>query len=221
MHAIQEKLLQLSKRENLAQLTLRQMAAKIGMPGESPQKIKHHLVQLQKRGFLQIDRAKGMMERTSPSAEVVTGLLKKASRLFSIPVIGMANAGPANIFSEQNLHGFLRASSKLVGRSKPDGLFAIKVEGTSMNLAEVNGKKIENGDYVIVDKNDLDVSTNDVVLAIIENRGTIKRFVDDRENGQIVLRADSTFDYEPIYLHSDDDFTINGKVVGVIKRPKL
>lgn len=220
MHPIQEKLLELSKKENLAKLSLREMASRIGMPKESPQKIKHHLMQLQKRGFLQIDRAKGVMDRTSLNANMAKGLLKKASQLFSIPVVGIANAGPATIFAEQNVQGFLRVSSKLVGRQKPDGLFAIKADGTSMNRAEVKGQRIENGDYVIVDKNDLDVSTNDVVLAIVDNKGTIKRYIDDRQHGQVVLVADSTYDYEPIHLHPDDDFSINGKVVGVIKRPK-
>jgi SOS-response transcriptional repressor LexA len=56
-----------------------------------------------------------------------------------------------------------------------------------------------------------------VVLAIIDDKATIKRFVDDREHGQIMLRADSSFDYEPIYLHPNDDFNISGKVVSVIK----
>jgi SOS-response transcriptional repressor LexA len=44
---------------------------------------------------------------------------------------------------------------------------------------------------------------------------------DDRENGQIVLMAESLFDYEPIYLRADDDFTITGKIVGVIKKPRI
>jgi len=219
MHPIQEKLLQLSKKENLAKLSLREMAVRIDMPKESPQKIKHHLLQLQKRGFFQIDRARGVTERASLTPDWATGLLKKASRLFSIPIIGIANAGPATIFSEQNFQGFLRASSKLVGRQKPEGLYAIKVDGASMNRAEVHGRRIENGDFVIIDKNDTDVDTNDIVLAIIDDKGTIKRFFDDREHGQIALMADSSFDYEPIYLHPEDDFSISGKVIGVIKKP--
>jgi biotin operon repressor len=52
MHTIQQKLLTLSKNTNLAQTSLREMAALIGMPAESPQKIKHHLEQLEKKGFI-------------------------------------------------------------------------------------------------------------------------------------------------------------------------
>ena len=61
--------------------------------------------------------------------------------------------------------------------------------------------------------------SGNVVLAIIDDRVTIKRFIDDRANGQIVLVGDSSFDYAPIYLHPNDDFIISGKVIAVIKRP--
>jgi len=195
------------------------MANLIGMPGESPQKIKHHLLQLQKRGFLTMDRAKGIMERSASAPSWATGLLKKTANLFSIPIIGTANCGPATIFAEQNFQGFLRVSSKLIGRSRPDGLYAIKADGSSMNRAVIDDKNIEDGDLVIIDNKDKNPGNNDIVLAIIENKATIKRFIDDRKNGQIVLKADSSFDYEPIYLHPDDDFNINGKVIGIIKRP--
>jgi SOS-response transcriptional repressor LexA len=219
VHPIQEKLLALSKKENLAQLSLREMAARIGMHDESPQRIKHHLLQLQKKGFLTIDRARGMMKRTSLAPDWAKGLLKKAARLFSIPIIGTANCGPAALFAEQNFQGFLRVSSKLIGRSKPAGLYAVKADGTSMNRAEINGKKIDDGDYVIVDSQHRRIASGDVVLAVIDDRATIKRLIDDRTNGQIVLIADSSFDYAPIYLHPHDDFIISGKAIAVIKRP--
>jgi len=65
MHPIQEKLLALSKSHNLAEITLRAMAEKIGMKNESPQRIKHHLLQLERRGFLSINRSKKLMARYS------------------------------------------------------------------------------------------------------------------------------------------------------------
>ena len=221
MHPIQQRILELSKTANLASLSLREIATAIGTPKESPQKIKHHLLQLQKKGFITIDKAKGMMGRASSTPDWATGLLNKTTQLFSIPIVGTANCGPANIFAETNFQGFLRVSSKLIGRSKPTGLYAIKASGSSMNRAEIDGKQIEDGDFVIINKNDLNVRTNDVVLAIIDNKGTIKRVIDDRAHGQIVLKADSSFDYDPIYLHPDDDFSISGKVVQVIKKPKV
>ena len=219
MHPIQEKLLHLSKTENLAKLSLRDMATRIGMPDESPQRIKHHLLQLQKKEFLTIDRSKGTMTRTSLEPDWAKGLLKKASGLFSVPIIGTANCGPAMLFAEQNFQGFLRVSSKLIDRSKPTGLYAVKADGASMNRAEIKGRKIEDGDFIVIDNQDRNVRSGDVVLAVIDDRATIKRFIDDRANGQIVLTADSSFDYAPIYLHPEDDFMISGKVIAVIKKP--
>lgn len=220
MHPIQEKLLGLSRKQNLAKVSLRELARLIAMPDEPAQKIKHHLLQLQKKGFLSIDRAKGVMNRAASTSTITKDLAGKNSSLFSIPIIGTANCGPATIFAEENFQGFLRVSSKLVGRSKPAGLYVIKADGSSMNRAKINDRYIEDGDLVIVDGNSKVPRENDVVLAIIDGNATIKRFIDDRDNGQIVLKADSSLDYDPIYLHPDDDFQISGKIVGVIKKPK-
>lgn len=220
MHKIQEELLTLSKQYNLAKLTLRDMARLIKRPNESPQKIKHHLLQLQKKGFIHIDRINGLMDRAMDTPTWAKGLLQKTSQLFSIPIIGTANCGPANIFAEHNFQGFLKISSKLVGKSKPTGLFAIKADGLSMNRANINGRTIEDGDYVIINNQEKTPQTGDVVLAIIDSQATIKRFIDDRQNGQIVLKAESSYDYVPIYLHPEDNFDINGKAVAVIKKPK-
>lgn len=218
MHQIQEDLLKLSKRENLAKLSLRQMAAKIERPSESPQKIKHHLLQLQKKGFISINRAKGIMSRVSYGPGWAKGLMDRANKLFSIPVLGTTNAGPADVFAEQNFQGFLRISSRLTGRARPDGLYALKVDGSSMNRAVIDGKEIGDGDFVIIDSESKNVKTGDIVLVIVDNKATIKRFIDDKKNRQIILRADSSFDYDPIYLHPDDDFSISGKVIGVLKK---
>lgn len=220
MHPIQQKLLELARTTNLAQITLRDMAARIGVPRTSPQSVKHHLLQLQKKGLLTIDRAARTMSRTGSKPTIAKGLVKASTQLFSIPIVGTANCGPATFFAEQNVEGILRVSSKLVGRSRPAGLYAVRADGASMNRAQIGGRTIEDGDYAIVDSRDTSVRTNDVVVAIIDSRATIKRLIDDRANSQIVLRADSSLDYEPIHLHPDDDFSISGKVVAVVKKAK-
>lgn len=220
MHPIQTKLLDLSKRENLSMLTLRGMAKLIGMPNESPQKIKHHFLQLQKKGFISIDKIKGTMETSSSEPGWAKGLLEKTAKLFSIPIIGTANCGPATIFAEENFEGFLKISSKLLHKSSPKGLFAVKADGKSMNRTLIGDKRIEDGDFVIIDSQSIIPNNKDIVLAIIDNKATVKKFIDDRINGQIVLKADSSFDYEPIFLHPKDNFFINGKAIAVIKIPK-
>lgn len=219
MHPVQQKLLELARTTNLAQITLREMAGRIGLPHTSPQSVKHHLLQLQKKGLIAIDRAAGTMSRTGSPA-IARGLLKASAQLFSIPIVGTANCGPATFFAEQNFEGILRVSSRLVGRSRPAGLYAVRADGASMNRAQIGGRTIEDGDYVIVDSKNTSVRTNDVVVAIVDDKATIKRLIDDRANEQIVLRADSSLDYEPIHLHPDDAFSISGKVVAVVKKAK-
>jgi repressor LexA len=89
-----------------------------------------------------------------------------------------------------------------------------------MNLAEPekgSGKTIENGDYVLVDSEALNYKNGDIVVAIIDGMATIKRYMEDAENNRVVLKADSTEKYLPIFIHGDDDFQLSGKVVGVIK----
>lgn len=216
MHEIQEKLLEISKKQGFGEMSLRAMAGAIGKPNESPQKIKHHLSQLEKKGFFSLNKSTGSIAHTS---KWTSNLTNSTSKIFSIPIIGTANCGQANVFAEVNFSGFIKVSSTLLNRRSANGLYAIKSDGSSMNRAEISGKKLEDGDYAIIDSNQKSPTNNDIVLAIIDNKATIKRFIVDKENEQIVLMADSSYDYEPIYLHADDDFIINGKVVSIIKKP--
>lgn len=215
MHPIQEKLLHAIQGKNLGDMTLREIGALIGE--KSPQKVKHHLHQLEIKGLIKVSKLKGVIEKTQPGW--AKGLLDKATSILSIPIIGSANCGPATLYAETNFEGFLKVSSKLVCRNNAKGIYAIKADGPSMNRAEVNGKRIEDGDYVIVDSNDTDAYTGDIVLSIIDDMANIKRFVDDRDNGQIILMSESTQNFAPIYIHPDDNYIINGKVISVIKKP--
>jgi repressor LexA len=89
-----------------------------------------------------------------------------------------------------------------------------------MNQSVVNGNNIEDGDYLIIDSSDTSPSSGDVVLSIIDEMANIKKYVWDETNNQIVLVSESTKDIPPIYIHEDDSFMINGKVIQVIKKPK-
>lgn len=215
MHELQQKLLKLMQAKNLAQHTLREVGQMVGET--SPQKIKHHLNQLEKRGLIRVDKQAGIIKKTERGS--VTSLLKGA-HLLAVPILGAANAGPANRIAESNIEGYLRISSTFVGRSAKHKLFALKVDGPSMNRAQVDDKRIENGDYVIIDSEDRNAKEGDIVLSIIDGMANIKRFHWDKKNKQIALISQSTHDFPPIYVHEDDDFVINGKVLQVIKKPK-
>jgi SOS regulatory protein LexA len=215
VHELQQKLLKLAQDNNLGQYTLREIGAMLGEG--SAQKIKHHLNQLEKRGLIRIDRAKGIIEKTQQGR--VKGLLRGA-RLLAIPILGSTNAGPARVLAEANIEGYLKVSSTLLGRRSNHRLFALRVVGPSMNRAEVDGKRIEDGDYVVVDCESTSPRNGDIVLSIIDGMANIKRFYRDNQHDQIALVSDSTGAFPPICIHADDDYQINGKVVQVIKKPK-
>ncbi len=218
MHKIQEALLRAAQEKNLGQYTLREIGSFIGE--SSPQKIKHHLLQLETKGLIKIDKMKGFIKKTKQEWE---RSLSGNTKLLTIPILGSATAGPAKIFAETNIEGFLRVSSSLLApvKTKEPRFFALKVSGPSMNRAEIGGKRIEDGDYVIVDVSDKHVRNGDIVLSIIDGLANIKKFYLDKKNNQVILMSQSTKDFPPIYIHENDDFMINGKVVQVIKKPKI
>lgn len=219
MHTIQEALLKLAGEKNLGQMTLREIGSLIGE--KSPQKVKHHMLQLQKKGLLKVDKAKGMVKKAKLEWEKS---FEGGGRILSIPILGAVNAGPAQIYADTNIEGFLKVSSALLNPAPRDSqtYLALKVVGPSMNKATIDGKRIEDGDYVIVDIADrYGYQDGDIVLSIIDGLANIKRFYHDKENGQVVLMSESTKDFPPIYIHENDNYIINGKVVQVIKKPRF
>jgi repressor LexA len=217
LHPIQEKLLRLAQNRSISSLSLREIGELVG--DRSAQKIKHHLGQLEKRGLLKIDRVNGTIEKAKDGW--IDGFLQNGRRLLQIPIVGVANCGPAEVLANENVVGYLRVSNSIVKRQSNTGLFAVRADGFSMNQARVNDKTINDGDYLIIDNSDCTPNEGEVILSVIDGSANIKRFHKDKENNQVVLSSDSTQDFAPIYIHPDDDFFVNGKVVDVIKRPSL
>ena len=212
MHILQEKLLRLSESFPLGKMSLR----KIGMLVDetSPQKIKHHLGQLARRGLISLDKQRGVLKK------VVRGAVKN-TKLTALPILGSADCGPATMFADQKIEGYLRVSTALIPPKRT--LFAIRASGSSMNKAMIKGKSIESGDYVIIDGADRVPRNGDYVVSIIDDVANIKRYYEDRANNQIALMSESTKDYPPIYIHPRDfsRYMISGKVVQVIKKLKI
>src|SRR3989344_3436490 len=211
MHTLQEKIIKVSRKNNLAELSLRQVGQLIGE--RNPQNVKHHLLQLEKNGLLKIDRLNKQMIRTKP------GVVRN-SKLIALPILGSANCGPAMIYAEQHAEGYLQVSGRLLSKKKD--IFAIKASGYSMNKANINGEFIDDGDYVVVDPRCRALKNGDYVLSIIDNVANIKRYFNDKENKRIILMSESSASFSPIFIHYQDmdNFLVNGKVIQVIKKPK-
>lgn len=207
MHTLQEKLLRVIDEKNIGSLTLRQIGEMMGE--KLPQKVKHHLSQLERKGFILVDRKNKKISRISNKA--------KAGDLFiSIPIVGSANCGQAAIYADQNIEGYLKISKRLAPNKK--SVFAIKADGNSLNRANIKGKNIENGDYVIVDSENISPHDGDYIVSIIDGMANIKKYRLDKENSRIALLSESTQEYTPIFIHKSDDFRINGKAIDVIKK---
>jgi len=211
MHTLQEKIIKVSRKNNLAELSLRQVGQLIGE--RNPQNVKHHLLQLEKNGLLKIDRLNKQMIRTKP------GVVRN-SKLIALPILGSANCGPAMIYAEQHAEGYLQVSGRLLSKKKD--IFAIKASGYSMNKANVDGQSIDDGDYVIVDPKARAIKNGDYVLSIIDGTANIKRYFNDRDNQRIILMSESSASFSPIFIHYQDmdNYLVNGKIIQVIKKPK-
>jgi len=83
-----------------------------------------------------------------------------------------------------------------------------------MNDFDVNGKKIDNGSYILVKKDETSLNSRDAFLFIVNNSATIKK--QKKDGNTMYLLPQSTDDYhKPIILSQDDNILVNGKVVDV------
>lgn len=207
MHRIQESLLQLVDNHNLGLMTLREIGELLDE--RYPQKIKHHLDQLEKKGLIKIDKKKNSITK------VKIGSIR-GTNLVSIPILGTANCGPATFYAEENFTGHLKLSGSFL--KKKSAVYAIRADGISMNQAKINGDTIDSGDFLIVDSTNTDPEDGDVIVSVFDDVANVKRFKRDPDNNRVVLQSESTTTLPPIFIHEDDNFTVAGKVIQVIKK---
>ena len=117
MHPIQERLLKLIDQQNIGKLSLRQIGELI--EENLPQKVKHHLEQLEQKGFIMVDKGNGLISRTGTSPG-------NSAIFISVPIIGSANCGPATLYADQNIEGYLKISKRLLTKQKD--VFAIRAQ---------------------------------------------------------------------------------------------
>jgi len=208
MHVLQEKLLNLIKEKNISSFTLRDIGDAIGIEKPQPQQIKHHLEQLQLKGFIRkLNDGDYVAVATSPVAEV-------EDRLTQVPILGSASCGLANQVAEEDIEGYIQVSSRLL--PSRHSVFAVKAKGDSMNAASVNGEPIEDGDIVLVDSDNRTPSNGDYVLSVIGGHANIKRFYRTSDD-EITLKSESGVRYRPILIHKDDvEYMVCGKVLRAI-----
>ena len=206
MNPIQQKLLDIAKLEDIERLRRVDLVEMVNC--EYPSQITHHLKQLVKRGDLV--RKDG---RLVPALRTNAGLVM-------IPVMGEADCGEATRYADGRIVDNLAVSPSVLKPKLSERLYALVARGDSMNRATVEGKTIENGDYIVIEKrDDYEPKDGDIVVSIIAGLANVKRLRRDNARQRVLLLSEShrQDDFAPIVISDRDDFAVEGKVVDVIK----
>lgn len=186
--------------------------------GKSPtiEELKNLLHQKSKRGvtqYLEVLEKKGFISRGDGYRGIRLGNNIGMQTTLNIPILGYANAGTPLAVAESNDYGTLPISKNIISGDAWN-YFVLRVSGTSMNEHEVNGKKLENGSYVLIEKSQGSLNENDAFLFVVDGGATLKRY--KKNAGQVYLLPQSSDDHHtPIILSEYDDVASNGKVVDV------
>jgi repressor LexA len=153
---------------------------------------------LEGKGYIRTSGKARGIEVLNPDGEAISrGML-------SVPLLGRITAG-LPMLAEEQIEDWLQLPVSLI-RGRKD-VFLLKVQGMSMKDAGIMDK-----DLVLVKQQKL-AEVNDIVVALLEDEATVKRLV--KKDGKFFLKAENK-DYPNIY--PEDEWSIQGKVVGVIRR---
>lgn len=120
----------------------------------------------------------------------------------TVPLVGTVTAGTP-ILAVENFEDYYPLPSEF---NSDGAVFMLEVKGESMINAG-----IYSGDKIVVNKQDF-ASNGDIVVALIEDSATVKRFY--QKNGKIILHPEND-NMEDIVL---DDVLILGVVTGLIRK---
>ena len=152
-----------------------------------------YLQRLEEKGLLTKENGKSRTLRVDPSYQASIGFHAQ------IPILGRVTAG-VPILATENFDGYVNfPTPKENGRT--DGLFALRVYGTSMIEAG-----ILDGDVVIVEKTET-ADSGEIVVAMIEDEATVKTFY--KEDGHYRLQPENST-MKPIIV---DSVQILGRVI--------
>jgi len=159
--------------------------------------VQRHTDALKEKGYL--DRSRGL------SIPILDEKLR-------IPLIGNIACG-SPLLAAQNIEAYVAYNKSLL-KGNPNNYFFLRAIGDSMNKANVQGKAIDDGDFVLVKRqNTADIGEK--IVALIGDEATIKYL--QRDEGYIVLNPRSSNpDNKPIYVL--DDLLIQGVVIDVVKK---
>ncbi|MBZ2173804.1 transcriptional repressor LexA [Schnuerera sp. xch1] len=170
-----------------------------GVNLKSTSTVHRHLEKLENKGYIRKDptkpRAIEILDKDSDN-------LFAPKKTIDIPIIGKVTAGEP-ILAIEHIEETFPVPIEMAERGP---LFMLEIQGESMIEAG-----ILNGDYVVV-KQQNNAKNGDVVVALLEDEATVKRFF--KEEHHIRLQPENEA-MSPIIVN---DVKILGKVIGLYRR---
>lgn len=184
--------------------TVREVCECLGL--SSPSTVHVHLKALEDKGLINRDALKSrsitLVHHIDGSGVSTPSITAASSNIIELPLVGDVAAG-IPLLAEENITETMGLPIEIVG----DGAsFLLSVHGESMIEAGIN-----DGDYIVV-KEQQTAENGDIVVALIDDGATVKRFFKERDH--IRLQPENST-MEPIIVH---ECSIVGKVVALFRR---
>jgi repressor LexA len=181
--------------------TVREICEAVSL--SSPSTVHVHLKSLEEKGYIVRDALKSRSIALPHKDEPEPSLgAESYSNTLNLPLVGRVAAGEP-ILAEQNIEETITLPTELVGDSAS---FLLTVRGDSMIEAGIN-----DGDWIVI-REQQTARNGEIVVALIEDGATVKRFY--KKADHIRLQPENS-SMEPIIV---TDCAIVGKVVAVLRR---
>ncbi|WP_160687019.1 transcriptional repressor LexA [Clostridium sp. C2-6-12] len=154
-----------------------------------------HLKRLEKKGMIKRDPSK-------PRALEIAELSTPKKEMINIPIVGKITAG-LPILATENVEDTFPIPLDYIKHDKE--LFMLRVSGKSMINVGIN-----DNDLAIIESTNSAIN-GDIVVALIDDSATIKRFYKEKDHIRLQPENDSM---DPIIV---DDCQVLGKLVGIFR----
>lgn len=203
------------KQENV----LNKLTEYISKHGQAPtiEEMQHTLWLKSKRWVVQYLEAlerKGYITRWRWYRAIRLGNDVWFQQMINIPILWTANAWRALTFAWSNDNWFLPVF-KSVLKWDVNNYFCVKIEWNSMNQCEINGKKILNWAYILVNAKSTKVNEREPFLFILDNCATVKKCKKEGNNIYLLPESDDKSHHPIVVSATADDLQINWQVVDV------
>lgn len=142
----------------------------------------------------------GLIKKAGNKKRAVS-LKKSVGQSVSVPLVGTVAAGQP-IFADENYEGYYSLPTEFFGS---DDMFMLTVKGDSMIKIGMF-----DGDKIIVKKQNT-ADNGDIVVALVDDSATVKRFY--RRDGKFILHPENDSMSDFVF----DDVSVLGKVVGLMR----